>query len=58
MENNGSIVARVFAFKIENFWTFGNCHKMITRLSIIMKSRVNGTLENFVQNEFDVPNHP
>ena len=54
MENNGSIVASAFAFKIENFRTFRNCHKMISRLSNIMKSRLNRKLQNFVQNEFEV----
>ena len=58
MENNGSIVASAFAFKIENFRTIWNCHKMISRLAIIMNSRLNRKLENFVQNEFEVANHP
>ena len=56
MENNGSIVARAFALKIENFMSFWNCHKMISRLWIILKSRLNQNLENFVQNEFQVAN--
>ena len=30
---------------------------MILRLAIIMKSRLNRKLENFVQNEFEVANH-
>ena len=30
---------------------------MISRLSNIMKSRLNRKLENFVQNEFEVANH-
>ena len=30
---------------------------MISRLAIIMKSRLNRKLENFVQNEFEVANH-
>ena len=31
---------------------------MISRLSIIMKSRLNRKSENFVQIEFEVANHP
>ena len=30
---------------------------MISRLAIIMKSRLNRKLEHFVQNEFEVANH-
>ena len=47
---NSSIVESAFALKIENFRSFSNCHKMISRLSIVMKSKLNRKSENFVQN--------